>query len=122
MSGLAVAARALISSRGGDGAAAGAATITLIDASASGGEATLYVDREPAVTHLVVEWLRDGPSALERVPNPVLEQLSAEAAHWKMTSLTAQLTERLGKPDAATEGMTDLEWTIGQLEVQHVLL
>ena len=102
-SGLAAAARALISAPTPDGSALAAPT--------------LYVDREPAVTHIVVEWLRDGPGSLARLPRAVLQQLAVEAAHWRMRTLAAQIAERLGKADASSEGLDELEWTIGQLQL-----
>jgi hypothetical protein len=75
----------------------------------------LYVDREAAATHRVIDWLRDGPSVLEGLPRPILQQLVLEADHWQMPLLIAQLNERLGQPDAAGEGLSSLEWTLSEL-------
>ena len=75
----------------------------------------LYVDREPAITHLVIEWLRDGPKRLARLPRAVLEPLKDEALHWGMVSLEKQIEEALGKADATHEGIMELQFLIGEL-------
>ena len=49
----------------------------------------LFVDREAAATHWVVESLRDGPSSLEAMPTPFLGTLGTEARHWHMPGLAA---------------------------------
>ena len=79
----------------------------------------LYIDREPVVTFHLIEWLRDGRIALERVPKSVLHLLQVEAAHWKMSTLELQLEELLGKQDASGEGLQDLDWILGQLELHQ---
>jgi len=117
-SGLAAAARALSAKAAADSEEEDAMG-AMYDA-VEGGSAPLYlyVDREAALTHRVVDWLRDGPSALDGLPVAILRPLVLEGEHWKMPSLVAQATERLGKADAASEGVANLEWTLGELQ-QH---
>ena len=59
----------------------------------TGAEAQVVIDREAALTHRVVEWLRDGAKSLDGLPPPVLQRMQAEAAHWQMPSLGAELAE-----------------------------
>ena len=75
----------------------------------------LYIDRDAAATQRIVDWLRRGASSLTDLPRPVLKQLGVEAEYWKLTSLSAQVLECLGKHDAASEGASELEWMIGEL-------
>ena len=108
-SGLAAAARAAFSASSADPANG---------AGPSSGR-RLYIDREAAVTHHVIEWLRNGPRALATMPSGALRQVEAEATHWRMPTLAAHVAERLGKQDAAADGADELEWIVGQLHT-HV--